>query len=314
MRKIIPFIALVVLVIGLILLPKVSPYFIVFVATEILIMGLYATSFNLMFGYCGLLSFGHAAFLGTGCYVAALMLQHLEVGFVWVLAAAGLTAGLAALLIGWFCVRLSEVYFSMLTLAFGMMMFSIAHQWRSVTGGSDGVAGFGMPKLGLGIDIALGNPFHFYYLTLVVVIICLMLIYYITISPFGLLLRAMRENSERVAFTGIPIYRYRLYGFIMAGTFAGIAGALFAVFSRIAVPEMVHWTQSAEAVLMTILGGSQFFFGPVVGSAVFIGLKTLITSYTSEWMIYLGLILLIMVLFVPKGIIGLFERWLGGRT
>ena len=127
-------------------------------------------------------------------------------------------------------------------------------------------------------------------------IICLILIYYITISPFGLLLRAMRENSERVAFTGIPIYRYRLYGFIMAGAFAGIAGALFAVFSRIAVPEMVHWTQSAEAVLMTVLGGSQFFFGPVVGSAAFIGLKTLITSYTSEWMIYLGLILLIMVL------------------
>lgn len=314
MRRIIQLIVLAVVVIGLFLLPKFAPFFIVFVATEILILGLFATSFNLMFGYSGLLSFGHAAYFGTGAYVAALLMQHTQSPFILILAAAFLAAGIAALLIGWFCVRLNEVYFAMLTLAFGMMIFAIVHQWRSVTGGSDGVAGFALPELGLGINIALGNPFHFYYLTLILVGICLFILFWITISPFGLILRAMRENSERVAFAGLSVHRYRHYGFIISGLFSGVAGALFATFSRIAVPEMAHWTQSAEPVLMTILGGSQYFFGPVVGAAVFLGLKTLITSYTSEWMIYLGVMLLVMVLFMPRGIFGLFERWLGGRT
>lgn len=314
MRKRIQLIVLAVIVGSLLILPKFVPFFIVFVATEIFILGLFATSFNLMFGYTGLLSFGHAAYFGTGAYVAALLMQQTQLDFIWILAAAFGAAGLAALVIGWFCVRLNEVYFAMLTLAFGMMVYAIVHQWRSVTGGSDGLAGFPLPSLGLGIDLALGNPYHFYYLALVVVGICLFLLFFITISPFGLILRAMRENSERVAFAGLPVRRYRLYGFVISGLFSGVAGALFATFSRIAVPEMAHWTQSAEPVLMTILGGSQYFFGPLVGSAVFLGLKTLITSYTSEWMIYLGGMLLVMVLFLPKGIFGLFERWLGGRT
>ncbi len=314
MRKKLQLGTLLLLAVGLVLLPKLSPFFIVFVATEILILGLFATSFNLMFGYCGLLSFGHGAFFGTGAYVAGLLLQHLQWDFFWVLAVAPLAAALVATLIGCLCVRLNEVYFSMLTLAFGMMIFAIAHQWRSVTGGSDGLAGFPLTRVGLGLDLVLANPFHFYYLTLVIVGLSLAAIYTLTISPFGLILRAMRENSERVAFAGIPANRYRLYGFILSGLFSGLAGALFAAFSRVAVPEMAHWTQSAEPILMTILGGSQFFFGPLAGAAVFLGLKTLITSYTSEWMIYLGIILLGMVLFLPKGIFGLFERWLGGRT
>ena len=314
MRRMLQAGALALLVIGMVLLPRFSPFFLVFVATEILIMGLFATSFNLLFGYCGLLSFGHAAFFGVGAYAAALLLQDRQWDFVWILLAAPAIAGLAALLIGWFCVRLNEVYFSMLTLAFGMMVFAVAHQWRSVTGGSDGLVGFPLTPLGLGLGITLGDPYHFYYLTLFVVAVSLFFIYWITISPFGLLLRAMRDNAERVSFTGIPVYRYRLYGFILSGIFSGLAGALFATFSRIAAPGMVHWTQSAQPVLMTILGGSQFFFGPLIGSAVFLGLRTLITSYTSEWMIYLGGILLVMVLFLPNGLLGLLERWLGGRT
>jgi branched-chain amino acid transport system permease protein len=314
MRRVLQVGALTLLVIGLVLLPRVSPFFLVFVATEILIMGLFATGFNVLFGYCGLLSFGHAAFFGVGAYAAALLLQDLRWDFVWILLAAPALAGLAAALIGWLCVRLNEVYFAMLTLAFGMMVFAIVHQWRSVTGGSDGIVGFPLTSLGIGIDISLGNPYHFYYLTLFVVGFSFFFIHRITISPFGLLLRAMRDNTERVSFTGIPVYRYRLYGFVLSGVFSGLAGALFATFSRIAAPAMVHWTKSAEPVLMTVLGGSQFFFGPLVGSAVFLGLRTLITSYTSEWMIYLGGILLVMVLFLPRGILGLLERWLGGRT
>jgi branched-chain amino acid transport system permease protein len=294
--------------IALLALPYVAPYFVIFVATEILIMGLFATSFNLLFGFTGLLSFGHAAYFGTGAYIAALLLRDLQPDFVWVLLAAGLGAGLLAFVIGALCVRLNEVYFAMLTLAFGMMVYVVFHQWRSMTGGTDGVAGFPITALGFGVHGQLGNPVHYYYLVLVVVAASLFALYRITVSPFGLILRAMRENTERVAFAGVPVYRYRLYAFVLAGAFAGLAGALFSPFNRIAVPEMVHWTQSAEPVLMAILGGASYFFGPLFGAAVFLTLERWITSYTTEWMIYLGIILLLLVIFLPRGILGLFDR------
>lgn len=298
----------------LITLPLYGSYFTVFVATEILIMGLFATSFNLLFGYTGLLSFGHAAYFGTGAYIAALLLRDVQPDFVWVLVAGPVGAGLLALLIGTLCVRLDEVYFAMLTLAFGMMVFAVYHEWRSLTGGSDGVAGFVITPLGLGVDAQLVNPVHFYYLTLVVTTGGMYLLYRITVSHFGLILRAMRENTERVAFAGIPVYRYRLYAFALSGLFSGMAGALFAPFSRIAVPDMVHWTQSAQPVLMTILGGAQYFLGPLFGSAAFLILRQGITTYTEEWMLYLGAILAFMVIFLPRGTLGVFDRWLGGRS
>lgn len=295
-------------------LPWYGSFFAVFLATEILILGLFATSFNLLFGYSGLLSFGHAAYFGTGAYAAAILLRDFAPPLALVLLAAPIAAGLLAFVIGWFCVRLSEVYFSMLTLAFGMMVYAVFHQWRSMTGGSDGVAGFPITDLLPGLDWPLANPFNYFWLSFALVAASLMLLHRITVSPFGLILRAMRENPERIAFAGLPVRTYRLYAFALSGAFSGLAGALFAPFNRIAVPEMVHWTQSAEPVLMTILGGSQFFFGPILGSAVFLGLRQWITSYTDLWMFFLGLILLFLVLFLPRGILGLFERWLGGRS
>lgn len=297
----------------LVALPLYGSTFAVFVATEILIMGLFATSFNLLFGYTGLLSFGHAAYFGTGAYIAALLLRDVQPDFIWVLIAGPVGAGLLALLIGTLCVRLDEVYFAMLTLAFGMMVFAVAHEWRSLTEGSDGVAGFPITELGLGFDTQLANPIHFYYLTLVVATGSMYLLYRITVSHFGLVLRSMRENTERVAFAGIPVYRYRLYAFALSGFFSGLAGSLFSPFSRIAVPDMVHWTQSAGPVLMTILGGAQYFFGPLFGSAVFLILRQWITTYTEEWMIYLGVILTFMVIFMPRGALGLFDRWFEER-
>ncbi|HSM20319.1 MAG TPA: branched-chain amino acid ABC transporter permease, partial [Hyphomicrobiales bacterium] len=174
---------LAAVVVALIALPLLNPnYFILFVIPEILIMGLFASSFNLLFGYTGLLSFGHAAYFGTGAYVAGLLMRDLQLDYVWVLFAAPLAAGLLGLVIGWFCVRLNEVYFAMLTLAFGMMVFSVYHQWRSLTGGSDGLS-FSLTKLAPGVDIPLGNPTNFYFLTLAVVGLSLFLLYRITKSP-----------------------------------------------------------------------------------------------------------------------------------
>ncbi len=314
MRKEIGPVLVAALLVTLAALPMFGSPYMIFVVTEILIMGLFATSFNLLFGYTGLLSFGHAAYFGMGAYTAALLLRDAQPDFIWILVAGPIGAGLLALVIGYLCVRLDEVYFAMLTLAFGMMTFAVFHQWRSLTGGSDGVAGFPITPLGLGFDGQLAHPIHFYYLTLVVTILSGFALYRITVSPFGLILRAMRDNTERVAFAGIPVYRYRLYAFVLSGFFSGLAGALFAPFNRIAVPDMVHWTRSAEPVLMTILGGAQHFLGPLFGSAAFLILRQWITTYTDEWMIYLGVVLAFMVIFMPRGALGLFDRWLWRKS
>lgn len=293
------------------LLPFLGSYFLVFVATEVLILGLFATSFNLLFGYTGLLSFGQAAFFGTGGYVAALLLRDMQPDFVWVLAAGTIAAGMLAFVIGSLCVRLNEVYFAMLTLAFGMMVYAVFHQWRSFTGGSDGVSGFPLTALGLGIPVRLADPVQFYYFTIFVVSVAMFAIYRITRSPFGLILRALRDNTDRAAFAGVAVYRYRLYAFVLSGLFAGLAGALFVPFNRVAVPEMVHWTQSAAPVLMTVLGGASYFFGPLFGATVFLGLKYWITTYTDSWMIYLGIILVLLVIFLPRGLLGVIGHRLG---
>jgi branched-chain amino acid transport system permease protein len=299
-------IALIVLAVAAALfwLPSYAPYFYIFVATEILLMGLFAASFNLIFGYTGMLSFGHAAFFGMGAYTAALLLLHFQLPLLWVLLLAMLAAALLAALIGFFCVRLDEVYFAMLTLAFGMMVFAVVHQWRSLTNGSDGIAGFPLREFGLALKLQLANPAVYYRLTLVVVVLASALLFLITRSPFGLLLKAMSENAERVAFCGIDVRRYRLLSFTIAGTFAGLAGALYAPFLRIASPDMVHWTESAQPVLMTILGGAGYFLGPYVGAAIFVLLETWITSYTEQWMLFLGVVLAIMVIFFRRGVFG----------
>lgn len=297
---------------GLLALPYVVPFFYIFVATEILILGLFAASFNLVFGYTGMLSFGHAAFFGMGTYTTAMLLLHLQAPLVWALLASMLAGMLLAAVIGAFCVRLSEVYFAMLTLAFGMMVFSVAHQWRSVTNGSDGITGFRVGALGLGLDVPLANPLVYYYVVLCVVLIAAAVLYLITRSPFGLMLRAISENPERVAFCGINERRYRHIAFTVAGLFAGLAGALYAPLNRVANPDLIHWSQSAEPVLMTILGGSAYFLGPFFGALVFVLLETWITSFTDHWMLFLGVILALMVMFFRRGLLGTaLDRVLG---
>ncbi len=302
------------LLIALWLLPAWVPYFYVFVATRILLMGLFAASFNLIFGYGGMLSFGHAAFFGAGAYTSALALLHFGWPLLAVVAAAMLVSALLAWVIGAFCVRLDEVYFAMLTLAFGMMVYAIVHQWRSVTNGSDGIAGFPLGSFGLGLDLQLADPAVYYRVVLVVVVIAALLLYRIVRSPFGLLLAAVRQNGERVSFCGVDVRRHRLIAFVIAGAFAGLAGALFAPFNRVANPDMVHWTQSALPVLMTILGGAGHFLGPFFGAAIFVLLETWITTYTEHWMLFLGTVLAVLVIFFRRGIFGtILDRFAGER-
>ena len=303
-------IALAAGILFLFVYPRFAGAFPVLLLTEIVIFALFALSFNLLFGYTGLLSFGHAAFFGLGGYAMALLVQHYQLSMIPALAVSMLVAGLGAAIIGFFCIRRDEIYFAMLTLGFGMMVFTLVHQWRSLTGGSDGITGFEVPLLDLVVKkFSLFSPTAFYYFALVVCLLFTLFLWRITHSPFGLILRSMRENAERVSFIGIDIKFYRWIAFTLAGLVAGVAGGLFAMYDRMASPTMVHWTMSAKPVLMAILGGPRVFLGPALGALIFYLLEHFITQYTQSWMIFLGAILVPIVIFFPQGVLGTLISW-----
>jgi branched-chain amino acid transport system permease protein len=281
---------------------------------EMLIMILFAISFNLLFGYTGLLSFGHAAFFSIGSYVTGLVLLHIYPSIPLAFAIGVVAAALAAWIIGYFCVRLDEIYFAMLTLAFGMMVHTIIWKWDRLTGGADGLVNIPRPNLNLLLfEVDLSSINSYYYFTLVLVAIALYVLWIIVNSNFGLALRAVRENSERLQFVGINVRRYRLISFVISGFFCGLAGALFGPFLKSITPSIAFWTKSAEPVFMSLLGGTKIFLGPAVGAVIYMYLKEIISGYTELWMIYLGAILIGFVLFLPGGIVGFLNEKLRGR-
>ncbi|MDJ0708477.1 MAG: branched-chain amino acid ABC transporter permease [Leptolyngbyaceae cyanobacterium MO_188.B28] len=287
MRNRIKSIAAIVGLAILLLLPlMLSPFHLVLL-TEILLMGLFALSFNLLFGYTGLLSFGHAAYFATGAYVCAYLIKS-SIPFLLAVAVGVMAALVVAAVLGYFSVRLDEIYFAMLTLAFGMMVFTIVFQWREVTGGSDGISGVLAADLGIpGLAVNIQGFTNYYYVCALAFVVTIILLWRITHSPFGELLQASRENSDRLIFTGVDLRRLRWIAFAIAGGWAGLAGALWAPFQRVASPDIAHWTFSAMPVLMTILGGARSFAGPLVGAAVFLVLEHIIQSnqrYFWQWL------------------------------
>ena len=295
--------------------PFVLPIYWTMILTEILIMGLLAMSFNLLFGYTGLLSFGQAGFFGVGAYAMALFLSHggnsLTIGL---LAALGAAAVVAAV-IGFLCVRRDEIYFAMITLGFGMMLYTVAHSWFDLTGGSDGLPLLNVPPLVLpGRELSLFDPTVMYLFVLTVTVLCIFFLWRVVRSPFGLMLTAIRENRQRLAFVGASVQHLRLVAFVIAGALAGMAGGLFCLFNAMATPDVLHWSFSARPVLMTVMGGSGIFFGPLAGAAIFFGLEQMITAMTENWMIFLGLILIPVVVFFPRGILGTLIDWIQTRT
>lgn len=288
-------------VVALALMPLLLGPYRTLLATEVLIYALFAMSFNLLFGYTGLLSFGHAAYFAAGAYASAFTIVSLGQP-LWAGVLAGLVGGaLLAALLGVLCVRVNEIYFSLLTLAFGMLVYTVVFQAREVTGGSDGYQIF---ELGTLFGAPAGRPDAFYWLTLAAVVAGSLALLRVVRSPFGQTLRAIRANPERVLFFGVPVRRYQYRAFVIAGAGAGLAGSLIAPFLRVAAPEMAHWTTSAEVVLGTLLGGAGFFLGPAVGTGVLIWLESVVTGRTVYWPLVMGLILLGLVLFLPGGILG----------
>ena len=295
--------------------PAVLGEFWVEVATEILILGLFAMSFNLIYGYMGQISFGHAAFFGLGAYATAMSFREFTGGteeisifqFFVSLAAGIPVAALGALLVGYFCIRLTGIYFAILTLAFGELLFFVVFSWYSFTGGDDGIQRLLPPPF-------FRDPVVYYYLCFVIVGAAMAVMWRIVHSPFGYLLRAMRDNQERTRFLGINTRIYMLINFVIAGSFAGLAGALWGPFTRSVAPTLLGWQESGIAVFMTLLGGSGFFAGPMVGSIIYTFLHAWVTGFTQYWPLTIGAIILIIVLFSPGGLLGAIDGWRRIRT
>ena len=274
--------------------------------------GILAMSLNLLIGYTGLVSFGHAAYFAAGAYSFGLMMQSgafsIPVAF---LLAVGFAA-VMAFVIGSICVRLKEIYFAFLTLAFQMMFHSIILTWVSLTGGDQGLMG-GIPRPTFwGIDLNDGQTFYIF--CAVIFVACMLVLRQVTESPFGYTLRMIRDNPGRAVFLGVNIYRAKLMAFVLAGSIASIGGILLALFASGAYPEFAYWTMSGEAIFMIMLGGSMVFVGPLIGAIILETLNHYVTIYTEHHGLVLGTIILVAVLGFRRGI-GDFawEHWSAWR-
>jgi branched-chain amino acid transport system permease protein len=286
-----------------------------FLASQIAIDALFAVSLNLLLGTTGLVSFGHVAYFAVGAYVCGILMKTYSMPFTIALPAAAFGAAAFALFFGFFCVRLTKIYFAMLTLAFSQIVWAVCFKWNDVTGGDQGLPDVPYPDFGWlaaipGLD-DLRVSDQFYLCVLAVVALSLAALHRINGSPFGRMLTTIRENPERAAFIGVNVRAYNLAAFVVAGGFAGIAGALFGIFNRGIYADYAYWPKSAEVMIMTILGGIQYFWGPVVGAATLVLLNQEITSYTEYWSFVLGTILLVLLFAFPGGIVGGLAAGLG---
>jgi len=276
-----------------------------------MILAIFALGYNILFGRTGLLSFGHAAFFATGGYGVALCSLHLSQHPLLGILVGIVAAAILALIIGFFCVRHTEIYFAMLTLAFGMMVFSLMWNLRDITGGDDGLSGIMRSSISLGLfKISIMKDSQFYFLVLFFFALSVVLIRQIYRSPFGLVLAGIRENHVRTEFAGLGVKRYRLAAFVVSGAFAGLAGALSLLLESNVTPFAAHWSHSAHPVLVSLMGGMQTFSGPIVGSIVFVVLREVIERFTYNWMLWFGLILLAIILGFRGGIVGSAEQLL----
>ncbi len=279
--------------------------------TDLLIYGLFAMSLDLILGYTGMLSFGHAAYFGLGAYASALVLLEFGQPVPVALLAGMLLAGAVALPVGWLSTRSTGVYFAMLTLAFAQFLYTVAYKWRSLTGGSDGIAGVPKTELFWG-GPSLASSHAFYFLAAACVVLSLVLCRALVRSPFGRALQAIRENERRFTSLGRDPRPFKLVVFVIAAVFAGLAGALFAPFRGFASPEVMFWVFSGQGLMMVIMGGMGTLVGPILGAMVFILIQEVLSSYTEHWMIFTGVVFVLIVIFLPGGLVGTARR-LGAR-
>ncbi len=279
------------------MLPPFVPRFFVYILGLIYVTALLAMSLNLVVGHGGMYQFHHAVFYGVGAYATALLFTKttlpMWVGFI----AGPVAAAVMGLVIGWFCVRLNRLYFGMLQISLGSLIWAVVFRWYKFTGGDDGIHGIPMPAF-------LSTLNQSYYFILVTLAVSLVLLYLILKSPFGSTLQAIRDNPQRCEAVGIHVQRHQLWAIVIATFFAGVAGVLFVVLERSVFPDLLFWVLSLEIFIMCLLGGWFTFAGPVLGAAITVGLRTFVGKYTEYWTMVLGIILILLIFFLPDGVMG----------
>jgi branched-chain amino acid transport system permease protein len=281
-------------------------------ATRVLVLGLAAMSLNFLLGFTGVLSFGHAAYFGLGAYGAGLLLkyQYFPPSTVLAIFEGVLVATVAAAVVGALIVKLRGIYFAMVTIAFGQMFYFIAFRWSSVTGGDDGLTGWQRQPINLGfttLDIQ-NSGVTYYYVVLLIFAVSVGIMALLLKSPFGRTLLAIRENERRARFLGIPVERHIWLAFVISCFFVSLAGALYALLNNFADPHTLHWTLSGDIVIMAVIGGMRSFWGPLVGAAIYVALQDYVSSYTQNWMFFIGMLFVLIVLFFPRGVLGIVRR------
>ncbi len=300
-----------IVIIAFYLVPRIFSEYYVQLTIKMLIMSLLSLSFTLLLGYTGMLSFGQSAYYAVGAYACSLYLKKVSSVSIFVPIVGSVLLSVAiALVIGFFCVKLTKTYFALLTLAFSQLIYAIVLKWYSFTGGDNGLVGIPVPELTLfGSCIDFRHTNNYYYLTLSLVLITALVCKLILDSHFGSILRSIRENPNRTEYLGIRVRNYQLMIFAFAGGVAGLGGALVGPFERSIFPDIAFWTTSGEAAFMSILGGIYNFSGPFIGAIILQLLQNIIRSYTEYWSIIVGGTLIIIVIFLPGGIAGFLHAY-----
>ena len=281
--------------------PQVLPRFYIYLGALIFAIALLATSLNLVLGFGGMYQFHHAVFYGAGAYAFALFATKsgLPVWLGYIIAP--FCSATLGLVMGLITVRLNQLYFGMLQISLGSLVWAITYRWYSFTGGDDGIHGVPLPDL---ISSSAGA----YYFNLIVTAVCLLLMYIIVNSPFGRTFQGIRDNAERCEAVGVNVHKQKLVGLMIAAFFAGIAGTLFVTVEGSVFPDLMFWTLSLEILIMCLLGGWFIFLGPALGAGMIICLRTFVGIYTEYWTLILGVVLMLLIFFLPEGVLGLLIK------
>jgi len=287
--------------------PFYSSYWIT-LFTQMLIFAILAMSLDILLGYTGLSSFGHAAFFGAAAYVVAILSTRYKMGFLVCFASGiALTTGISAIF-GLLVAHATGVYFLIITLALGMTLWGLAFRWVSMTGGDNGISGIARPDLGL--PLSLKDPLTFYYVILAFFLISLILMAVLVRSPFGHSLKGVRESESRMRVLGYHTWLHKYLSYICSAAFGGFAGALWAYFNGFTSPYDMDLTASIEIILMVILGGPGTLIGPALGAGIIVFLKNFISAYTQRWLLILGTIYILTILYAPQGLMNLIRDYL----
>ena len=296
----------VVVLAGLGVIAPLLPSYPLTLLIQALISAIFAMSLDLLLGYTGLPSLGHAAYFGVAAYAVAILAVDAGAGFVTCLSAALAAAALTAALFGVLAIRATGTYFLMITLALGMVVWGLAFRWVSMTKGDNGISGVSRPALGLPWDLA--APLPFFYFALACAALAWLLLGLLVRSPFGLTLKGIRESESRMRSLGYHVWLHKYLAFVLSGVFAGFAGVLWAYYNGFVSPVDVQLVTSVEALLMVALGGSGTLVGPALGAVLIVFLKNFVSVYTKRWLLILGAVYIGVILFAPRGIVGAYQR------